>query len=52
METKGSWKIQNLRGVFKTFKSAESEEAKEWMRNRDETATPPKEKKVKEQKAD
>ena len=33
-ETKGAWKIQNLRGVMKNFKDAESTDAKAWMKNR------------------
>ena len=33
---KGAWRIQNLRGVMKTFKNAESEEARAWMINRDD----------------
>lgn len=32
--TKGSWKIQNLNGVMKTFKDDESPDARAWMRNR------------------
>lgn len=35
METKGNWRIGNLNGVIKTFKSADSPEAKAWMKNRD-----------------
>lgn len=31
---KGKWKIGNLNGVFKNFKSEESPEARKWMRNR------------------
>ena len=36
MVVKGAWKIQNLRGVFKSFKNHESDEARAWMSNRDE----------------
>lgn len=32
--TKGSWKIQNLSGVVKTFKDDETSDARAWMRNR------------------
>lgn len=32
--TKGNWKISNLMGVDKTFKSEESPEARAWMRNK------------------
>ena len=31
---KGSWKIQNLSGVMKTFKDAEQSDARAWMKNR------------------
>lgn len=34
METKGSWKIQNLSGNFKTFKDKESPDAMAWIKNR------------------
>jgi len=34
METKGNWKIQNLSGVIKNFKSAEDPEARAWMKTR------------------
>lgn len=33
-ETKGSWKIQNMGGILKNFKDAESPEARAWMKNR------------------
>jgi hypothetical protein len=49
MVTKGSWEIMNLKGVMKRFKSAESEEAKAWMNNRDDAVTP-KEKKPRKKK--
>ncbi len=32
---KGNWKIQNLVGVFKTFKDPHSPEARAWMTNRE-----------------
>lgn len=38
MKTKGSWTISNLKGVERVFKDAESPEAVEWMRNRDDKA--------------
>lgn len=31
---KGAWKISNLLGISKSFKSEESPEARAWMRNR------------------
>lgn len=31
---KGSWKIQNLNGVMKTFKDSEQADARAWMKNR------------------
>ena len=34
MQTKGKWNIQNLIGTMKTFASAESDEARAWMKNR------------------
>jgi hypothetical protein len=34
--TKGSWQVQNLRGVMKRFMDVESDEARAWMSNRDE----------------
>ena len=34
-KVKGAWKIQNLKGVIKSFKSNESPEAIAWMSNRD-----------------
>lgn len=33
-ETKGKWKIGNLKGVYKNFKSEDSADAKAWMRDR------------------
>ena len=34
METKGKWNIQNMSGVMKTFVSADSNDARAWMRER------------------
>lgn len=36
MKTKGSWKIQNLKGVERMFKDAEHPDAIAWMSNRDD----------------
>lgn len=33
-ETKGSWKIQNMGGILKNFKDAESPDARAWMKDR------------------
>ncbi len=33
-EVKGKWKIGNLNGVYKNFKSEDSPEARAWMKNR------------------
>jgi hypothetical protein len=38
MQTKGSWRIANLKGVERVFKESDSPEAIEWMSNRDDKA--------------
>lgn len=38
MRTKGSWRIQNLKGIERVFKSEEDPEAIAWMSNRDDKA--------------
>lgn len=37
-KTKGAWNIMNLRGIMKTFKDPESDEARAWMVDRTEKA--------------